>query len=121
MTRVCHISEFRSSLEPKDSQLGCKREGRPAEYCISPGGKMAGCSLDNAQARRICQTTHPTRPTFPSLLSNSKYTRFHHPFHHDVPRDNLGCRLQFANIRFLPKVPASEFELRLNYIPILVV
>ena len=35
---------------PKAICANCKRENHVADFCISPGGKMAGCSVDEARA-----------------------------------------------------------------------
>ena len=40
----------------------CKRHGHLVEFCIQPGGKMEGCSLDDAKAAQRAAAGRSTRP-----------------------------------------------------------
>ena len=91
---------------------------------------MAGCSLDNARAsQRGAYAKLHTQRDLPSRLPyQTQIYTFPPPLPPRRPprQFRLGSEsadvwTQIANIRLLPKVPESEFELRLNYIPILVV
>ena len=46
---------------PRPPCSNCKREGHSVDYCIAPGGKMAGRSLEDARAARA--SARPSRPT----------------------------------------------------------
>jgi hypothetical protein len=48
---------------PKPICSNCKRENHSANYCIFPGGKMAGRSIEEARAARVqgCPIENSTR------------------------------------------------------------
>ena len=100
---------FRSH-SPRPLCTNCKREGHPVDYCISPGGKMAGRSLDEARAAQARQQSrdHPTRP----------YTSFNSAHVASSPSPNSSTPntspLETIYVNGLPYVPDKSWN---NNIP----
>ena len=97
------------SRSPRPLCTNCKREGHPVDYCISPGGKMSGCSIDEAHAAQAAQQAAHAKqqpshnhPACPPYSSNSAHITSNPSANSSTPATTS---LETIYINGLPYIP----------------